>query len=79
MKNIEWVNKSPSQIDNKKFVSKSVDIITYQFFNYPDFLINVSGMKELDKELKGHKYENYFQILYPFNQLAFKILNAGIF
>ena len=36
-------------------------------------------MKELDKELKGHKYENYFQILYPFNQLAFKILNAGIF
>ncbi len=32
-------------------------------------------MKELDKELKGYKYERYFQILYSFNQLSYKLIN----
>ena len=73
IKNIEWINKNPSEFDNKKFVSKSADLLKYQFFNHPNFSINISGMKELDEKLKGHKYERYFQILYSFNQLAYKV------
>jgi hypothetical protein len=66
------------QISEKEFVAKSSDLITFQFYNYPNFPINVSGTKELDKEWKGHKYENYFLIVYSYNQLYYKLKNYKI-
>ena len=73
--NIEWINNNPSEVSNEVFVSKTVELLNFQMFNYPNLQINVSGMKELDKELKGYKYERYFQILYSFNQLSYKLIN----
>ena len=74
-KTIEWINQNPTDPNNKEFVSKSSDLIMFQLYNYPNFLINVSGTKELDKELKGHKYEKYFIIAYSYNQLYYKLEN----
>ena len=74
-KTVEWINQNPADVTNKEFVSKSSDLIIFQLYNYPDFPINVSGTKELDKEWKGHKYEKYFMIVYSFNQLYYKINN----
>ncbi|PKQ44921.1 hypothetical protein CSW08_10700 [Confluentibacter flavum] len=55
-------------------------------FKHPDFAINISGIKELDKEWKGHRYEKYFLIAYSYNQLYYKLknekfdnLNASVF
>jgi len=73
--NIEWLNQNPSESNNQLFVSKSADLITFQIFNYPNFYINVSGTKELDKEWKNHKYEKYFIIVYSYNQLYYKLNN----
>jgi hypothetical protein len=56
----------------------SSDLITFQFYSYPNFPINVSGTKELDKEWKGHKYEKYFLIVYSYNQLYYKLKNYKI-
>ena len=72
---VEWINQNPAEETNKEFVSKSSDLIIFQLYNYPDFPINVSGTKELNKEWKGHKYEKYFIIVYSFNQLYYKINN----
>ncbi|WP_157831472.1 hypothetical protein [Confluentibacter flavum] len=85
-KTIEWINQNPSEPDNKEFVSKSADLIKFQLFKHPDFAINISGIKELDKEWKGHRYEKYFLIAYSYNQLYYKLknekfdnLNASVF
>ena len=59
-KTIVWINQNPSESDTEDFVSKSADLIKFQLFNYPKFLINTSGTRELDKEWKDHKYESYF-------------------
>lgn len=74
-KTIEWINQNPTESSNKEFVSKSSDLIMFQLFNYPNFQINVSGTKELDKDWKGHKYEKYFIIVYSYNQLYYKLEN----
>jgi len=74
-KTIEWINQNPTDSSNKEFVSKSSDLIMFQLYNYPNFLINVSGTKELDKDWKGHKYEKYFIIAYSYNQLYYKLEN----
>ncbi|WP_396602493.1 hypothetical protein [Algibacter sp. R77976] len=74
-KTIESINQNPTDPNNKLFVSKSSDLIMFQLYNYPNFPINVSGTKELDKEWKGHKYEKYFIIVYSFNQLYYKLEN----
>ena len=74
-KTIEWINENPSESDNTEFVSKSANLIKFQLFNYPNFPINVSGTKEIDKEWKGHKYEKYFLIVYSYNQLLYKLKN----
>jgi hypothetical protein len=74
-KTIEWINQNPTDSSNKEFVSKSSDLIMFQLYNYPNFPINVSGTKELDKDWKGHKYEKYFIIAYSYNQLYYKLKN----
>jgi hypothetical protein len=74
-KTIEWINQNPTESSNEEFVSKSSDLIMFQLFNYPNFPINVSGTKELDKDWKGHKYEKYFIIVYSYNQLYYKLEN----
>jgi hypothetical protein len=56
----------------------SSDLITFQFYNYPNFPINVSGTNELDKEWKGQKYKKYFLIVYSYNQLYYKLKNYKI-
>ena len=34
IENMEWINLNPSQSDNEEFVSKSAELITFQFYNY---------------------------------------------
>ena len=75
IENIEWINENPSTPENKEFVSKSAQLIKFQFSNYRDFRINVKGTKEIEEQWKGHKYQRYFQIVYSFNQLHYKLLN----
>ena len=72
---IEWLNENPSTSENTEFVSNSVDILEFQFLNFPNTPINVSGTKELEKGWHNYKYEKYFIIVYSFNQLYYKIRN----
>ena len=74
-KTIQWINETPSESDNPKFISKSANLIKFQIFNYPNFPINISGAKEVNKEWQGHKYEKYFLIVYSYNQLLYKLKN----
>ncbi len=75
LKKVEWLNENPLQSNDKLLIKKSVELIKFQVMSYPEFSINVSGTKELDKEWKNHKYEKYFVIIYSFNQLYYKLKN----
>ena len=72
---MEWLNENPSLSTNEKFVSNSASLITFQVINYPDFLIDLGAMREVDEELIEYKYKDYFSIIYSFNQLYFKLKN----
>ena len=48
--NIEWINEHPSTPENKEFISKSAQLMRFQFSNYPDFRINVKGTKEIEEQ-----------------------------
>lgn len=70
---VEWLSTNPVEQTNKKFVSKSSDVITFQLVKYPNFPVHFGALKEFMNADKKYKYYDEINIVFISNQLANKI------